>query len=217
MFTHSTFGLDFYVTPDTLIPRPETELLVEKALEIARDKCLQGGLITDIGTGCGAIAISLAVHLANIEMYGIDISRGALEVAGANSEKHHVTNRINLIEGDLLEPLPQPVDIILANLPYVSDSRMGELSDDIRVFEPKVALSGGPDGINEIKRLLIQAEEKLCAGGALLLEISSEQKAMVTDLAFKYFSEAAVEVISDLNGHERVIWIKKIFGKCSNG
>lgn len=203
------FGLEFYVTPDTLIPRPETELLVEKALEIAKERSLQGGLIADIGTGCGAIAISLAVCLTNIEVYGIDISPTALEVAASNSKKHHVSNRIDLIEGDLLEPLPQPVDIILANLPYISDCRMRELSDDIRVFEPHVALSGGPDGIYEIRRLLDQAGEKLCAGGALLLEISSEQKATVTSLALKYFPEAAVEVISDLSGYERVICIKK--------
>ena len=134
------FGLEFYVTPDTLIPRSETELLVEKALEIAKERSLQSGLIADIGTGCGAIAISLAVCLTNIEAYGIDISPTALEVAASNSKKHHVSNRINLIEGDLLQLLPQPVDIILANLPYISDCRMRELSDDIRVFEPHVAL-----------------------------------------------------------------------------
>ncbi len=203
------FGLDFSVTPDTLIPRPETELLVEKTLEIAGEWTLQGGLIADIGTGCGAIAVALAVNLPTVEVYGIDISSDALEVAASNSKKHNVSNRINLFKGDLLEPLPCAVDIMLANLPYISDGAMSGLSDDIRMFEPKVALAGGPDGMYEIKRLLIQAGEKLRTGGSLLLEMGPEQIATVTNLASKYFPEATVEVMRDLNGCERVICIKK--------
>ncbi|PIU55255.1 MAG: peptide chain release factor N(5)-glutamine methyltransferase, partial [Chloroflexi bacterium CG07_land_8_20_14_0_80_51_10] len=137
------FGLNFYVSYSTLIPRPETEMLVEKALELASN--CSSMTIADVGTGCGAIAIALAVHLAQAEVYAIDISAPALEVAALNSERHDVASRVHLLQGNLLQSLTDSVDLILANLPYVSDQGMRRLSDEIRLFEPKLALSGGPD------------------------------------------------------------------------
>jgi release factor glutamine methyltransferase len=199
------FGLDFYVSCDTLIPRPETELLVEKALELTGNRTLLA--IADIGTGCGAIAIALAVHLPQTEVYAIDISAAALKVAALNCERLRVASRVHLLHGDLLQPLGK-VDLIVANLPYVSDREMGELSDDVRLFEPAIALSGGPDGLRQIRRLLAQAEDKLHPAGAVLLEISPGQGAAVVDLAGRHFPGSMVKVLPDLGGDDRVVVIE---------
>ena len=137
------FGLEFYVNSDTLIPRPETELLVEKALDLTSNYHPPIHSIADIGTGCGAIAIALAVHLPQVEVYAIDISAPALEVAVVNCQRHKVADHIHLLQGDLLEPLTESVDLIVANLPYVSDHALVALSDEIRLFEPARALAGG--------------------------------------------------------------------------
>ncbi len=200
------FGLNFYVSYNTLIPRPETEMLVEKALELASN--CSSMTIADVGTGCGAIAIALAVHLAQAEVYAIDISAPALEVAALNSERHDVASRVHLLQGNLLQSLTDSVDLILANLPYVSDQGMRRLSDEIRLFEPKLALSGGPDGLQQISQLLAQAKDRLRSKGAILLEISPEQAAAVVDLVSRHFPEAAVKVIPDLSGRERVVVIE---------
>ena len=161
------YGLDFYVDHSVLIPRPESELLVEKAINLAQNRAIT--TIADIGTGCGAIAISLAINLPAAKIYATDISASALEVSRSNCQKHGVVDRICLLPGDMLDPLPEPVDLIIANLPYVRESelpRAGPLS-----FEPVLALNGGPGGIARIKRLCFQVGEKLRPGGCLLLEI----------------------------------------------
>ncbi|MCL0065481.1 peptide chain release factor N(5)-glutamine methyltransferase [Dehalococcoidia bacterium] len=203
------FGLDFHVSCDTLVPRPETELLAEKALELAGNRTLLA--IADVGTGCGAIAVALAVHLPAAEVYAIDISAAALSVAAFNCERHQVASRVHLLRGDLLQPIAcQGFDLILANLPYVNDREMGELSDDVRLFEPAPALSGGPDGLRQIGRLLAQAEDKLRPGGALLLEISPGQRAAVVDLARSHFTTAAVTALPDLSGDDRVVVIETV-------
>ncbi|MCL0090942.1 peptide chain release factor N(5)-glutamine methyltransferase [Dehalococcoidia bacterium] len=201
------FGLDFHVSCDTLVPRPETELLVEKALELAGNRTLLA--IADVGTGCGALAVALAVHLPQAEVYAVDISAAALEVAAFNCERHRVTSQVHLLQGDLLQPIAcQGFDLIVANLPYVNDREMGELSDEVRLFEPAPALSGGPDGLRQIGRLLTQVEDKLRPGGAVLLEISPGQQAAVVDLAGRYFPGAAVKVLPDLSGDDRVVVIE---------
>ncbi|MCL0036011.1 peptide chain release factor N(5)-glutamine methyltransferase [Dehalococcoidia bacterium] len=201
------FGLDFHVSCDTLVPRPETELLVEKALELAGNRTLLA--IADVGTGCGALAVALAVHLPQAEVYAVDISAAALEVAAFNCERHRVTSRVHLLRGDLLQPFAcQGFDLVVANLPYVNDREMGELSDEVRLFEPAPALSGGPDGLRQIGRLLAQVEDKLRPGGAVLLEISPGQRAAVVDLAGRYFPGATVKVLPDLSGDDRVVVIE---------
>ena len=208
------FGLDFRVSADTFIPRPETELLVEKALELAGNRTSPIQAIADVGTGCGAIAIALAVHLPQVEVYAVDISTAALEVATLNCERHRVTGRVHLLQGDLLQPITG-LDLILANLPYVSDRQMRGLSDDVRLFEPALALSGGPDGLQQISRLLSQAKDKLRPRGAILLEISPEQRTGVVELASRHLPGAMVKVLPDLSGHDRVIVIELAFNVLS--
>ena len=143
------YGLDFYVDPRVLIPRPESELLVEKALGLAQEHTLS--TIADVGTGCGAIAISLALKLPQAKIYATDISAPALEVARFNCQKHGV-QKICLLQGDMLDPLPEPVDLIVANLPYVRESELAGVR-----FEPRLALDGGSDGLGKIRRLCRQA------------------------------------------------------------
>lgn len=201
------FGIDFEVSPHTLIPRPDTELLVETAIKLANAAFPQSCLIADIGTGCGAIAIALALHLPQAKIYATEISSAALEVAESNCQKHGVSNRIRLLQGDLLESLPEPVQLIVANLPYISEPELPKLPFEISMFEPQLALAGGTDGLTQIRRLLAQASSKLLSGGAVLLEIGYDQGPVVKDLARKYFPSARVSVATDLNGLDRVVTI----------
>lgn len=201
------FGLDFLVTPDTLIPRPETELLVERALELAGQRRCSLRSAADIGTGCGAIAVAMAVHLPFLALYATDISSSALEIAAINCRRHGVSDRMCLREGNLLEPLDHPVDLIVANLPYVSDSEYPSLSDDIRLFEPEISLWGGQDGLHHTRELIAQARDKLSPGGVILLEISPYRGREVEDFARGFFPEAKIETLHDLAGHKRAIEI----------
>jgi release factor glutamine methyltransferase len=205
------YGIDFYVNSHTLIPRPETELLVEKAVELARRISRQGEQITiaDIGTGCGAIAISLALALPEAKIYATDISPLALGVAEVNCRRHGVSHRVELLQGNLLEPLPRAVDVIVANLPYVKDCEFVDLSPEITEYEPTIALAGGRDGLDKIREMLEQMRGKegahLSEGPAyLLLEIGQGQGEMVTSLVNDYFPQASIELIPDLGGIERV-------------
>ena len=220
------FGYDFYVAPGVLIPRPESELLVEEALaflELSRqfeksetsitilptnDESLtleKGKKIAEVGTGSGAIAISLALILPMAKIYATDISAHALEIARLNCEKHGVQDRVHLLEGDLLEPLPGPVDIIIANLPYIRDEDWSELSAEIRMYEPAVALAGGRDGLDKVRQLLGKVEEKLRTGGLILLEIGPGQGQAAATLAESLFPGARIGLARDLSGMERVL------------
>ena len=192
------YGLDFYVNPHTLIPRPESELLVETALRLASERPLP--TIADIGTGCGAIAVSLARALPEATVYATDLSTAALEVARINCRQHGVKDRVRLLAGDMLEPLPHPIDLIIANLPYV---RRAEIAPDS--FEPLLALDGGHEGTESIARLCRQAKDKLAEGGSLLLEIGQGQSETISDLLAGLFSQGEIAVAPDLGGIERVI------------
>ncbi len=200
------FGLDFVVTPDTLIPRPETELLVEKVLHTVSKSTLVRH-IADIGTGCGAIAVALAVHLPGVKVWATDISPAALEVAKQNAARAGVSDRLQFVCGDLLDPLDEMFDIIVANLPYVSDEEMDELPSDVRRYEPPGALAGGKQGLDFIERLLFQAVDRLNAGGTLLLEIGYLQGSAVRELANCHMPQANIRIIQDLNGNDRVVVI----------
>jgi len=195
------YGLDFYVDPGVLIPRPESELLVEKALQLAQSHHI--ATITDIGTGCGAIAISLALNLPEAKIYATDISASALEVALINCQKHGVVDRICLLHGDMLDPIPEPVDLIIANLPYVKESEVSQKR--LANFEPQLALNGGSDGLEKVRQLCQQAGSKLRPQGCLLLEIGQGQGKTVTTFLHGLFPEVAVEVAPDLSGIERVV------------
>ena len=206
------YGIDFYIDYHTFIPRPETELLVEKAVELAQRISQPGKQITiaDVGTGCGAIAVSLALALPQAKIYAMDISASVLQVAEINCWRHGVNSQVELLQGNLLEPLPQPVDMIVANLPYIKDCEFGDLSPEIRKFEPMMALVGGEDGLDKIQQMLEQMPGKLSnhCGRCLayfLLEIGQGQGEMVTSLISSYFPQASIGLISDLGGIERVV------------
>jgi release factor glutamine methyltransferase len=195
------FGIDFLVDSRVLIPRPETELLVEKALELADAKRINS--IADIGTGCGTIAISLALKLPEVKIYAMDISALALEVAVQNCRQHRVLDKICLLQGNLLEPLPEPVDMIVANLPYVK-------KDDIAKsyslgFEPPLALDGGEDGLSQIQQFCSQVKSKIKPGGSVLIEIGQEQSDEVVMLLRHCFPAAKIETFRDFAGIERVV------------
>jgi len=195
------YGLDFYVDPSVLIPRPESELLVEKTLELAQNQAMP--TIAEVGTGCGAIAISLAINLLQTKIYATDISAAALKVALFNCRKHGVPDRVCLLEGDMLDPLPEPVDLIVANLPYVRESELSQT--DTLNFEPSLALNGGPDGLEKIQKLCTQVGDKLRPGGYLLLEIGEGQGRAVTTFLHNLLPLATVEVAPDLSGIDRVV------------
>jgi len=194
------YGYEFNVDRRVLIPRPESELLVEKSLEIADN--LKNPVIADIGTGSGAIAISIALKMPEAKIFAIDISTQALEVALVNCRKHGVESGITLLEGNLLEPLPEAADIIIANLPYVR-------KDDIppKTCEPAIALDGGKTGDSQIEKLLPIVTGKLRMGGSLLIEIGLGQAEHITKLINDLYPDSRVETLKDLAGIKRVIWV----------
>jgi release factor glutamine methyltransferase len=195
------FGLDFYVDERVLIPRPESEHLVEEAINCTKG---QGVLtIADIGTGSGAIAISLAVHLPQVRIFATDISSAALEVACVNAQKHAVQDRVTLLQGDLLGPLPEPVNIIVANLPYIKNTDIDIMPS--AGYEPVSALKGGTEGLDQIFRLVRQIKGKLQSGGCFLLEIGMGQSQATTDFVRKLYPSSSIEVIRDLAWIDRVV------------
>jgi release factor glutamine methyltransferase len=197
------YGLDLFVDHRVLIPRPETELLVEKAVEISQRQ----SVVADVGTGSGAIAVSLAVQLPQALVYATDASPGALEVAARNCHRHRVEDRVHLLQGHLLEPLPKPVDLVVANLPYVSQAEMAQLPPEISRYEPREALDGGSDGLDHIRRLLAEAGEHLKPQGVILLEIGATQGPAVVALARRHFPVAKVEIVKDYAGLDRVVMV----------
>lgn len=198
------FGLTFAVTPDVLIPRPETETLVETALDWL--KAHPDAVAVDVGTGSGCIAVALTVHAPSLRLYATDISPAALQVARANAERHNVAERITFLEGDLLTPLPEPLDLILSNPPYVADDEWDALPLSVQQ-EPRLALLSGADGLDAIRRLLAQAPTRLNPGGLLLVEIGERQGEAAQALAQAAFPQAAVSILPDLAAKDRVLKI----------
>jgi release factor glutamine methyltransferase len=199
------YGLELETTPAALIPRPETELLVEEAL--ARACHRERLLIVDVGTGNGAIAVALAVHLPQAVLVAIDLSREALALAVRNARRHGVESRVSFLQADLLAPLAQPADLIVANLPYVRSADWEALPPEIREHEPRAALDGGPDGLREIERLLGQAPLCLRPGGSLLVELGPLQAAPALALARRCFPGAAARIVPDAAGLDRLLAI----------
>ncbi len=194
------YGLDFHVDRRVLIPRPESELLVDKAIELGREGAR---LFADIGTGSGCIAVSLAVNLPVAKIYATDTSAEALEVARSNSRRHAVEDKITLLHGDLAEPLPERVEVLIANLPYVRRSEMAAVNT--HAYEPGLALDGGEDGLDRIRVLVRQAEGKIKAEGQILLEIGQGQAEATTELLKIQFPKASLQVLQDLAGIPRVV------------
>ena len=203
------YGIDFYVDYRVLIPRPETEILVDAALKFAGShRYLTRPLsVADIGTGCGAIAISIALNLPGSKVYATDTSPSALEVARLNCRHHKVAEQVILLTGDLLQPLPEPVDLIVANLPYIKNSEFPDLGPEIAGFEPIMALDGGESGLDCIQKLLQQVRDKINTGGCLLLEIGHDQEKDVRRLIHTYLNGLNFRFIADLNCIKRVVKI----------
>jgi release factor glutamine methyltransferase len=193
------YGLEFEVTPDVLIPRPETETLVELAL--AR----RPATVADVGTGSGCIAVALAVHLPEAAVCAIEISPAALAVAQRNAERHGVVERVRFLVGDVLNPRPGPVDLIVSNPPYIPTSTCASLPTSVRDHEPRLALDGGPDGLAIVRQLLTQAPAILNPGGGILIEIGAGQGEAASHLAHTLFPRATVRVHPDLAGRDRVL------------
>ncbi|MFC2003422.1 peptide chain release factor N(5)-glutamine methyltransferase [Chloroflexota bacterium] len=202
------YGLDFYVDTRVLIPRSDTELLVQEALKLAARhsaKKRRPYLIAEAGTGSGAIAIALAQHLPQAKIYASDISVAALEVAAINCQRHIVEKQVELLFGDLLEMLPEPVDLIVANLPYIRDNEMAELSPEIRLFEPRTALAGGEDGLDKVRQLCRKISDKLHPDGCLLLEVGLGQSRELATFLRNLYPLAKIKVIPDWSGIDRVV------------
>ena len=205
------YGVNLLVNPNVLIPRPETEGLVEHALFMALMGMETPDLvIADIGTGTGAIAVNLALHLPAARIYALDNADNVLDVAAYNIRAHNVADRITLAKGDLLDPLPEPVDLILANLPYLPTDRIPTLAPEIR-WEPTAALDGGPDGLDLIRRLLHQAQapDKLKPHGILILELDPEQIPPIRELAAQLFPNAQTSIEQDLTRRDRILIINR--------
>ncbi len=201
------YDLDLIVDSRVLIPRPETELLIEQALGIAQKKAAPF-LIADVGSGSGAIAVTLAAHLPQATVYALDGSAGALAVTAENARRHGVMERVHCLQGDLLEPLLETVDLVTANLPYVTTAEWQDLPPEIHDYEPRGALDGGPDGLSLIRRLLATAGAYLRPGGAILLEVGASQGARVTALARQNYPSAMVRLYQDYAGLDRLVVVK---------
>ncbi|HEY7295551.1 MAG TPA: peptide chain release factor N(5)-glutamine methyltransferase [Dehalococcoidia bacterium] len=199
------YDLDLHVAPGVLIPRPETELVVERCLEIAREMDRGGRRVTfvDVGTGSGAIALSVAKHLPQIEVLATDCSPAALSVAAYNARRLRLAGRVRFLPGDLLDPVPGQVDLVVANLPYVPTAVWQTLAPEVREHEPRVAVDGGPDGLVEIRRLVAQLPAHVRPGGAALLEIDPDQAAALGGLAETIGARATI--LPDLMGRARVV------------
>lgn len=202
------FGLDFVVTPDVLIPRPETEHLVEWALQLAG--AMPSPLsITDVGTGNGAIAVTLAVHLPHIRVVATDTSPAALAVARRNADRHGVAGRVRCVQGDLLAPLVGRFHLIVANPPYLSHADLAAAPPEVAGWEPRAALDGGPDGLAVIRRLLTMAPDWLHPNGVLLVEIGASQGPEALNLARHHFPQARIEVARDYAGLDRLLVVRR--------
>jgi release factor glutamine methyltransferase len=198
------FGLEFEVTRDVLIPRPETETLVEVAIAFVGERAVA---VADIGVGSGIIAVSLAKALPKATFVGTDVSKAALEVARRNAERHGVADRIDFREGELLAPIEGRLDVIVSNPPYVKTAELGTAQPEIREHEPRVALDGGSDGLDVIRRLLAEAPVRLAEGGPLFCEIGASQGEAVRALATAAFPAARIEIMKDLGGRDRVLCV----------
>ena len=206
------FGLDFEITPDVLIPRPETELLVEKAIVWLQESPVRR-TVADIGTGSGAIAVALAANVPDADILATDISSDALQVAKRNSIKHGVSERIEFIECDLLPTDPSSfilhhssLDLLCANLPYIPTHTLSQLP--IFGREPTVALDGGADGLELILRLLNIAPEWLAPNALILLEIEATLGIQAFNLAYDLFNQAEIHLHQDLTGRDRLLEIR---------
>ncbi|AQS60393.1 peptide chain release factor N(5)-glutamine methyltransferase [Desulforamulus ferrireducens] len=208
--TKEFMGLEFLVTPAVLIPRPDTELMVETALTFLQTEG-EHPLAVDVGTGSGAIAISLAHYVPGLQVYAIDLSAAALEIAQKNATLHRVDQRVKFLQGNLLQPispdLQGQVSAITANLPYIPSGEIAGLMPDVKDYEPHLALDGGCDGLDLYRLLIPQAYGLLKTGGLLLMEIGPGQGEGAQRLLPT--AQWQTEVKLDLAGRERLVIAQK--------
>lgn len=207
------YSLRFRVNEHTLIPRPETEHLVIEALDSVKAMEITDRTIAvaDVGTGSGAIAVSIAVHLSKAHVTAIDLSEPALEIAKWNAEKHQVDQQIEFVSGDLLAGVESPAmfDLICSNPPYVSEVEYAELHAEVRDHEPKTALVAGDDGTEIIKRLMAESYERLNPGGRLIIELSPMIADACEELAEQISELDDLRFIKDLAGHKRILSLRR--------
>jgi release factor glutamine methyltransferase len=203
------YGLDFEVTPDVLIPRPETELLVEIALELIGET-KRSAFVCDVGTGSGCIPVVLLRERPNMRAIGLDISANALRVAARNAARHGVSNRLTLIASDCFAAL-NPSDafnLISSNPPYIAEDALSHLQREVRDHEPRVALTPGGDGTRIIRRLITDAPIFLKSGGHLLLEIGFDQHEAIRQLIDAQVWQL-LDIHKDLQGIPRIVVLRK--------
>ena len=203
------YGLKLACTPDALIPRPETEMLVEIGLAwLAKTATPAAPLIVDVGTGTGALAVALAAHCPQARVVALDTSTAALRLAAANARRHGVARRVDLICADLLAPLYVKADLIVANLPYVPQDDWLSLAPEIRRYEPRTALVGGPTGIETIVRLLEQAPTRASERSLLVCECGDGQGEALRVEAARAVPGRRIEIWKDLAGLDRVLYVE---------
>ena len=206
--TQEFCGLDFHVNSAVLIPRPETELLVQETLR--EGGFTEGAVLVDVGTGSGCVAVTLATILSGMRIFALDCSGDALTVARGNAERHGVGDKITWKEGDLLEPLCEcnlvgAVDAIVSNPPYIADEVWGGLQPEVRDFEPRLALVAGQKGTEFHERLLHEARQFLAPGGLLVMELGQDQAPHVRQVAEQAGGYTGLQTITDEAGIERVM------------
>lgn len=210
---HQEFsGLDFIVTPDVLIPRPETEFLVERVLKLIEESKEASPLVVDIGTGSGCIAVSVAVQARNARVLATDVSRSSLDIAMKNAAKHGMRDRIEFLAGDLLAPLAGrdlegAIDILASNPPYVNARSVDQLQPEVRDWEPHAALLGGPEGLDFYRRLFEDAAGYLKPDGFMVIEIGYDQFAAIEKLSAAHSWEI-VHVTRDLQDIPRTVTLR---------
>ena len=208
MGTREFYGLPIAVGPGVLIPRPETETVVEETLRLVEGEA--SPVLADVGCGSGAIAVALATVRADAVVYALDVAPRALELTAHNAEAHGVSERVHALESDLLAALPRPVHVVAANLPYVMSDEIPLLEPEVSRYEPREALDGGADGLALIRRLLAEASEHLLSGGALMMEMDPRQIAAAGDTAAARFPGARIRAVCDLAGRERVLVVETV-------
>lgn len=202
-------SLSFQVDSRVLIPRPDTETLVEEAIRLLR---MRTGphLVADVGTGSGAVAISLAYYVPEARVYAVDIEPGAIEVARANAARNRVEDRVEFTVGNLLEPLlDMKLDLIAANLPYIPSSDLPKLPKEIRDFEPLLALDGGADGLVYYRKLVEQAVSVIKPGGFLLMELGDASQIKELEAGLDRRNWPVSYVVEDLGQRPRVLAVKR--------